>query len=383
MGNAFKIGRAFGIDIKVHWTFFLLVAFFGFLSYSQSQSVLAAVITGALILALFLCVLLHEYGHSITAQKLGIEIEDITLLPIGGVARMKAMPEKPWDEVKIALAGPLVNFILAPIFLVIALLLGGFSGGVPNLFTGVTSVGGFFGYLAIINVVLAVFNLIPAFPMDGGRVLRGLLATRMGPVRATDISSTIGQVAAIGFFLLGLFTNPLLALVAVFIFFGASGEAQMVRQRETLRGLSVRDVMGTKRRTETVTPWHNFGQVFDAVLHGYQDDFPVLDDEGKLVGMITRTEINSAANSPDRFSTVRDLMKTEFPTISPEADLFADAQKLLQESGLRAIPVLENGDLVGMLTIDDIGQASLLRDIRRLSGSQARSGYRGQQDYQR
>lgn len=383
MGNAFKIGRAFGIDIKVHWTFFLLVAFFGFLSYSQSQSVLAAVITGALILALFLCVLLHEYGHSITAQKLGIEIEDITLLPIGGVARMKAMPEKPWDEVKIALAGPLVNFILAPIFLVIALLLGGFSGGVPNLFTGVTSVGGFFGYLAIINVVLAVFNLIPAFPMDGGRVLRGLLATRMGPVRATDISSTIGQVAAIGFFLLGLLTNPLLALVAVFIFFGASGEAQMVRQRETLRGLSVRDVMGTKRRTETVTPWHNFGQVFDAVLHGYQDDFPVLDDEGKLVGMITRTEINSAANSPDRFSTVRDLMKTEFPTISPEADLFADAQKLLQESGLRAIPVLENGDLVGMLTIDDIGQASLLRDIRRLSGSQARSGYRGQQDYQR
>ncbi|MGI8650744.1 MAG: site-2 protease family protein [Rubrobacter sp.] len=364
MGSAFKIGRAFGIDVKVHWTFFLLLIFFGFLSYSQNQSIVAALVTGALILALFFCVLLHEYGHSITAQKLGIEINDITLLPIGGVARMKSMPEKPWDEVKIALAGPAVNVVLAPVFFGFALLFGGFSGGVPNLLTGVTGVGSFLGYLAIINIVLAVFNLIPAFPMDGGRVLRGLLATRLGAVRATDISSTIGQIAALGFFLLGLFTNPLLALVAVFIFFGASGEAQMVRQREMLRGLSVRDVMGTKRRTETVTPWHNFGQVFDAVLHGYQDDFPVVDDDGKLVGIITRTEISHAANSPERFATVRDLMKTDVPTISPNADLFTDAQKLLQENNLRAIPVVENGELAGMLTIDDIGQASLLRDIR-------------------
>ncbi|WP_119066029.1 site-2 protease family protein [Rubrobacter indicoceani] len=366
MGSAFKVGRAFGIDVKVHWTFFLLVLFFGFFSYTQSQSITAALITGLLILALFFCVLLHEYGHSITAQKLGIEIQDITLLPIGGVARMKSMPEKPWDEVKIALAGPAVNVVLAPIFFGLALLFGGFSGGIPNLFTGVTGIGGFFGYLAIINVVLAVFNMIPAFPMDGGRVLRGLLATRLGPVRATDLSSTIGQIAAVGFFLFGLFTNPLLALVAVFIFFGASGEAQMVRQREMLRGLSVRDVMGTKRRTETVTPWHNFGQVFDAVLHGYQDDFPVVDDDGRLVGMITRTEISAAAHSPDRFSTVRDLMKTDVPTISPNADLFADAQKILQENNLRAIPVVENGELAGMLTIDDIGQASLIRDIRRV-----------------
>lgn len=383
MGSAFKIGRAFGIDVKVHWTFFLLVIFFGFFSYTQSQSITAALVTGGLILALFFCVLLHEYGHSITAQKLGIEIQDITLLPIGGVARMKSMPEKPWDEVKIALAGPLVNVVLAPVFLGLALALGGFANGVPNLFTGVTSVGGFFAYLAIINIVLAVFNMIPAFPMDGGRVLRGLLATRLGPVRATDISSTIGQIAALGFFLLGLFTNPLLALVAVFIFFGASGESQMVRQREMLRGLSVRDVMGTKRRTETVTPWHNFGQVFDAVLHGYQDDFPVVDDEGRLVGMITRVEISTAAHSPDRFASVRDLMKTDFPTISPDADLFADAQKLLQENNLRAVPVVENGELAGMLTIDDIGQASLLRDIRRIGQNRDAGRYTSQQDYQR
>lgn len=273
------------------------------------------------------------------------------------------------DEVKIAIAGPVVNVVLAPIFFGVALLLGGSLSGGADLISGVTSVGQFFAYLALINVVLAVFNLIPAFPMDGGRVLRGLLASRFGPVRATDIASAVGQAAAVGFFIVGLLVNPLLALVAVFIFFGASGEAQMVRQRETMRGLNVRDVMGTKRRTETVTPWHTFGQVLDAVIHGYQDDFPVVDDEGKLVGLITRSEIMAAAHSPERFMNVRDLMKTDFPTISPEADLFTEGHKTLQESGLRAIPVVENGELAGMLTYEDIGQASLLNDIRKQQSS--------------
>jgi stage IV sporulation protein FB len=157
----------------------------------------------------------------------------------------------------------------------------------------------------------------------------------------------------------------LLLLIAVFIFFGASGEAQMVRQRELMRGLSVADVMGTKPRTETVTPYHNFGQVLDSVLHGYQEDFPVVAEDGNLIGMVTRNEILAAAHSPDRYSSVRDLMKTEVPTISPDADLFADGYRILQESGLRAIPVTRDGELVGMLTMDDVGQASLLRDLRK------------------
>ena len=133
-----------------------------------------------------------------------------------------------------------------------------------------------------------------------------------------------------------------------------------------MRGLTVADVMGTKRRTETITPYHNFGQVFDAVLHGYQEDFPVVDEEGRLVGILTRGEIMAAAHSPDKFSSVRDLMRTEFPTLSPDADLFTDGNRVLQESGLRALPVVKDGDLVGMLTTDDIGQAALLRDRRKL-----------------
>ncbi|CAA9447939.1 MAG: hypothetical protein AVDCRST_MAG02-589 [uncultured Rubrobacteraceae bacterium] len=366
MGGSFKIGRAFGIEIRIHWTFFLLLAFFFFIGFRGNGSVGVALVTSGIIVALFVCVLLHEFGHSLVAQRLGIEVPDITLLPIGGLARLKSLPENPWDEVKIAVAGPLVNVVLAPVFFGIALLMGADLLSSVNVLQGATSAGQVIAYLGLMNVALAVFNLIPAFPMDGGRVLRGLLATRLGAVRATDIASSVGQVFAVGFFILAFTTgNFLLAFVALFIFFGASGEAQMVRQRETLRGLLVSDVMGTKRRTETVTPYHNFGQVFESVLHGYQEDFPVVDEDGRLVGILTRGEIMAAAHSPDRYSSVRDLMKTEFPTVSPDADLFTDGNRILQESGLRALPVVKDGDLVGMLTTDDVGQAALLRDLRK------------------
>src|SRR5918997_2450587 len=313
MGGSFKIGRAFGIDVKVHWTFFLLLAFFFFLGYQGAGGLVGALTTSVIIVALFFCVLLHEFGHSIVAQRLGIEVPDITLLPIGGLARLKTLPENPWDEVKIAIAGPLVNVVLAPIFFIAAALIGADLLRPVNVLEGGASVGQIIAYLGIINIALATFNLIPAFPMDGGRILRGLLATRYGAVRSTGTASTVGQVFAVGFFILAFTTNSfMLALIAVFIFFGASGEAGLVRQREMMRGLTVADVMGTKRRTETVTPYHNFGQVFDAVL-------------------------------------------------------FTDGNRILQESGLRALPVVKNGDLVGMLTTDDIGQAALLRDRRKLT----------------
>jgi Zn-dependent protease/CBS domain-containing protein len=364
MGGSFKIGRFSGIDVRVHWTFFLLVAFFAFVGYQTSGSVVGALTSTLVIVVLFLCVLVHEFGHSLVAQRLGLEIRSITLLPLGGVSNLESLPEKPADEVKITLAGPLVNVVLAPIFFGVGLLLGAVPRMPANVITGIGSVGEFFFYLGYLNVVLAVFNLIPAFPLDGGRILRALLATRLGAVRATDISSIVGQLFAIAFFLIGILGgNFLLALIAVFIYFGATGEAQMVRQQEKTRGLSVSDVMGTKPRTETVTPYHTFGQVLDSVIHGYQEDFPVVDESGKLVGMITRDEIMAAVHSPERYASVRDLMKTNIPTISSQADLFEDGLRLLQQSGLRALPVTEDGELVGMLTIEDVGQASLISPL--------------------
>jgi stage IV sporulation protein FB len=306
------------------------------------------------------------------AQRLGIGIHSITLLPIGGVSNLESLPEKPSDEVKITLAGPLVNVVLAPIFFGVGLLLGAEPRMPTDLFTGIRSVGQFFYYLGYLNVVLAVFNLIPAFPLDGGRILRALLATRLGAVRATDISSVVGQLFALAFLLIGLLGgNFLLALIAIFIYFGANGEAQMVRQQEKTRGLTVSDVMGTRPRTETVTPYHTFGQVLDSVIHGYQEDFPVVDESGRLVGMITRDDIMAAAHSPGKYASVRDLMKTDVPTISSQADLFEDGLSILRQSGLRALPVTENGELVGMLTIEDVGQARLLGTLPSNTGPNA------------
>ena len=371
MGNSFKIGRFAGIDVKVHWTFFFLLAFFAFIGYNTAvraggNVTLGVIVTLVVILTLFLCVVLHEFGHSLVAQRLGIDVSDITLLPIGGVARLKTLPEKPVDEIKIAVAGPLVNVVLAPIFFGLAFAFGVDLTQPPGLAAAQQSVGGALFYLGLVNVVLVVFNLIPAFPLDGGRVLRGLLAIRFGPVRATDISAGIGQVLAVVLGIIGFASGGLgLVLIAIFVFFGASGEQQMVRQREMTRGLDVSDVMGTRPRTETVSPYNNFGQVLDAVIHGYQVDFPVVEEGGRVVGMLTRGEIFPAVHSPDKFRDVRDVMRTDFPTIAPDADLFTEGQRLLQESGLRAIPVVQNGELVGMLTVDDIGQASLLRDIRK------------------
>jgi Zn-dependent protease/CBS domain-containing protein len=372
MGGAFKIGRFSGIEVRVHWTFFLLLTFFAFVGYQASGSAVGALTATLTIVALFLCVLLHEFGHSLVAQRLGIEIHSITLLPVGGVSNLETLPEKPADEVKISVVGPLVSVVLALIFFGVGLLFGAVPRVPTDLFAGFGSVGQFFFYLGYLNTVLAVFNLLPAFPLDGGRILRGLLATRLGAVRATDVSSTIGQIFAAAFFLIGLLSsNLLLALVAVFVFFGASGESQMVRQRETTRGLSVSDVMGTKPHTETVTPSHSFGQVLDSVIHGYQEDFPVVDENGKLIGMITREEIMAAAHSPKRYQSVRELMKTNVSTISSEADLFEDALPTLQQSALRALPVTEKGELVGMLTIEDVGQASLLGPLPTKTGATA------------
>lgn len=289
-GGSFKLGRAFGIDVKVHWTFLLLLLFFAGYGYSQSGNLFGALIATGLVVVLFAFVVLHEYGHSLVATRLGVEVQDITLLPIGGLARMSAIPEKPSDEVKIATAGPLVNVVLASILYGIAHLRFGIAGlRIPDLTVSGASLGSVLSYLAFINLTLAGFNFIPAFPMDGGRVLRELLAARLGVVRATEVAAVVGQGFAFLFFFYGLLSvNFVLVLIAVFVFFGGTAEAQVVRQRELMRGLSVRDVMAAKQHTVTLSPYHTFGQVLDAMIHGYQEVFPVVDENGVLSGMLSR-----------------------------------------------------------------------------------------------
>ena len=376
MSGVFEIGQFSGIKVKAHWTFLLLLVFVAFVGYQASGSPVGALTAAVTVVALFFCVLLHEFGHSLVAQRLGLKVQGITLLPIGGVSALESLPDKPADEAKVTIAGPLVSVALALILGAVGVSLGAEPDVPTDMLGRIGSVGQFFLYLAFLNVVLAVFNLLPAFPLDGGRLLRALLATRLGPVLATNIASSIGQVLAAALFLVGLLGGDvLLVIVAVFVFFGATAEASSVREKERTSGLTVYDVMGTKARTQTVTPSHTFEQVLDSVVHGYQEDFPVL-DHGKLVGEITRDEIMAAAHSPQRYQSVRDLMKTDVPTVSPEADLFEGGLHLLQQSGLRALPVTHEGELVGMFTVEDVAKASLLRRTANGSRVDANDGHR-------
>jgi Zn-dependent protease/CBS domain-containing protein len=371
MGRSFTLGRYLGIEVKVHWSFLLLLVFFGVLGFARTGSLLGAILIASLIVLLFVFVVLHEYGHALVARALGYEVEDIVLLPMGGMARLKTFPEKAVDELKIALAGPPVNVVLAALFYGAAYLgydVSPFAVPAPAAL-GEEAGGYFLSYLGLVNVILAAFNLLPAFPMDGGRVLRAFLSTRMDRVRATDIAATIGQAFAILFFVVGLLTfNLILTLVAVFIFLAAAGEAQAMRQRELMRGLSVADVMRKSSRTETLAPDHTLGQVLEALLHGYQEDFPVLDDRRRLVGMLYRNDIFEAARSRDRAPRVREIMQRRFLTISPRADLFEEGYRLLQENDFRTLPVCERDELVGLLGMEDIGKASLLRWLPMQSG---------------
>ncbi|HEY6612995.1 MAG TPA: site-2 protease family protein [Vicinamibacterales bacterium] len=296
---SWKLTRIAGIDVYVHATFVIVVAWIGLLHWNQSHS-LAAVVEGVgFILALFACIVLHEYGHALTARRYGIRTRDITLLPIGGIARLERMPEEPLQELWVALAGPAVNGVIA-LFLFGWLRASGQWPPVGGL--GVAS-GGFVERVMLANAFLAGFNLLPAFPMDGGRVLRALLATRMEYTRATQHAASIGQGMAILFGFLGLQGNPMLIFIALFVWIGAGQEASMVQMKSALAGIPVRRAMLTHFRT--LRPASTLGDAADLVLSGSQQDFPVMDD-GRLEGILTRSDLLAALSRSGRNAAVGD-----------------------------------------------------------------------------
>src|SRR5438094_535142 len=286
---SWKVGSVAGIDLYVHATFFLLIAWVGITYWLAGGS--AAALDGiAFILALFACVVLHELGHALTARRYGIPTRDITLLPIGGVSRLERIPDKPRQEVWVSLAGPAVNVVIAAALYVWLLL----SHTLRPV--SVLSMAGstFLERLLLVNVSLAVFNLLPAFPMDGGRVLRALLALRMEYVRATQVAAHVGQAMALVFGLLGLFTNPFLIFIALFVWIGAAQEASMVQMRTALSGIPVSRAMLTDFRS--VAPDDPAQRVLELILAGSQQDFPVVDGGkgGRLAGVLLRSDVLKA-----------------------------------------------------------------------------------------
>src|SRR5581483_5404663 len=267
---SWRIARVSGIDIYLHGTFLILLAWVGLSHLLQGLGVGDAMAGLVFVSTLFGIVVLHELGHAITAQRFGIRTRDITLLPIDGVARLERMPEKPWQELLVALAGPAVNVVLAGLlFLALAPIEG--AAAVND----VALVGGrFLAKLVWVNVGLAVFNLLPAFPMDGGRALRAMLAMRMDYVQATQVAASIGQGLALLLGFVGLFSNPFLVFIALFVWIGAAGEAAVVQMKSALRGIPISRAMVTEFRT--LSSADSLARAVDHVLTGFQHDFPVV-----------------------------------------------------------------------------------------------------------
>jgi Zn-dependent protease len=355
MGWSLHLGRWLGIDIYLHFTFLLLLAFIG-MSHGLAGRSAEAALNGVLFFGgLFICVLLHEYGHALAARSYGISTRDITLLPIGGLARLERMPEKPSQEFVVALAGPAVNVVIV-IGLFVGLKLGGWWQPLASL---TTTSGNIFERLLAANVFLVLFNLLPAFPMDGGRVLRSLLAMRMNYTRATRIAARIGQGMAVVFGFAGLFGNPMLLLIALFVWIGASQEAAAVEMKSGLAGCLVRDAMQSEVRT--LAPGETLREGVRALLAGAQQDFPVVEN-GRLVGMLARHDLLKGIHEHGEFASVASAMQREVEVLDANELLDWAVAHMSPDRGLSR-PVLREGRLVGLLTAENLGEFYLIRRV--------------------
>ena len=357
------LGRFAGIRVQVHVTFLLLLAWIGFSIWSTQHDVGAVLAGIGFVLALFLCVVLHEFGHALTARRFGVGTRDITLLPIGGVARLEKMPERPMEELLVAVAGPAVNVVIALVLGALlsamgqpltldAMAVGGEGGGTPGVLQQLLGV----------NVLLVAFNLLPAFPMDGGRVLRALFAMRMPYALATERAAAVGKLFAVLFAVVGFFSNPFLMLIGVFVWFGATQESMAAQVRGVLDGITVAHAMITDYRT--LAESDTLGHAVELLLAGSQQDFPVLHGNA-VVGVLTRQSLLTALARREEHLAVGDVMTRPAPTATIDEPLEAALQRM-QRSPLRTMPVLQQGVLAGLLTMENVGEfVSVQSALRR------------------
>ena len=347
-----NIGSIGGTVIRVHITFVLFLAWIAASSWFSGGTT-AAWYTLAFMILLFACVVAHEFGHIAVARHFGVTTPTVTLLPIGGVAQLERIPEKPSEEFLVAIAGPLVNVVIAVLLIVVfgASLDAGSLAGVDK------STVSMIDRLAAVNLFLAVFNLIPALPMDGGRVLRAALASRLGYVRATEIA---GQVLAFGLGFVGLFGNPLLLFIAIFVYLAASSEAQLVAMRAMSRDVPVAAAMMTQ--IALLAPDAHINNAVDTLMRTSQSEFPVVDHAGSLVGVLSRTDIIRGLKQLGPNAAVADAMAKDIPTISNRACL-EEAIRLLQEKQAPAVGVVDAaGKLAGLITSETTGEMLMGRE---------------------
>lgn len=348
MGGSFEIGRIFGIPVRVHWLFLILVAMFGFMGLLNGGLV-PALMSVVYIVALFGCVLVHELAHSLVGRRFGVKVESITLLPIGGVAAMEEMPRKPSEEFMMAIVGPVTSLAIgAGIGAIIYLTEG--AAGLHRRFDPVT--GSLLSGLMWTNFVIAGFNLLPAFPMDGGRVLRAVLAHYMGQVRATRIAANLGQAVAVLLGLGGLLVlhNLWLVVIAVFIYIGAGQESKQVQLQAFLDNITARQAMVS--RFDTIDRNQPLRIALAYATQGYQHDFPVVEGD-TIVGIVTRQDLLNGLHALGPDHVVGEVMTTNVCQASPDSTL-NDLYRSVAQGGCGIVLVRDRDRIIGLVTPESV-----------------------------
>jgi Zn-dependent protease/predicted transcriptional regulator len=353
MNWSWKLGEVRGIGVYMHATFLILIGFVILSHYTAGHSVAKTLEGVGFILAIFTCVVLHEFGHALMAARYGIKTKDITLLPIGGIARLERMPEKPIEELWVALAGPAVNIVIAAGLFAWIQFADAFA---PWEQLSVTS-GPFLERLLMVNIILVVFNMLPAFPMDGGRVLRALLATRLEYGRATQIAANIGQAMALFFAFVGFFVNPFLIFIALFVWIGATQEAGMATMKSALGGIPVKRAMMTD--FQSLKPSDSLQRAIDLVLATPQQDFPVVED-GIVVGILPSRELFLALKMHREEALVSTVMRRDFQSVDANDMLDIALTRVQASECCLTAPVMQQDKMVGLLTAENVREFLLI-----------------------
>lgn len=359
---SWRLARVFGIDLNVHASFLLVIAL-GAMQWGGFGT-RGAIFGAVLMLLVFASVTLHEFGHALVARAFSIPVKDITLYPIGGVASMTRRPQTPTQEFLISIAGPAVNVVLAVLLSVV----GAWAYGWEHLVemmkyarTEQPTLETLFAMLIVSNATLALFNMIPALPMDGGRVLRAVLSWFVGPDKATSASAVIARLLAVGFFVVGFQYNPMLCIIAVFVFFGAGHEVKAQRAARVLDGVQVGDAINAY--APRFAPDTTVADAMPALVAARHDAFAV-EHHGRLLGVITRAELIKYANQQGPYAYVTEAMHRDVPIVQA-SDSLEVARYKMSEADAPVVAVMRNGLFLGVVTELDL--ATLLDRLTRVT----------------
>ena len=350
MRRDIHIGTFSGIPLKIHWTFGFLVIYLALTIFNENVSIVHGLWFTAYVIALFSCVVLHEYGHAYAAKKYGVKTIDITLSPIGGIARLERLPELPKQELVVAIAGPLVNLLIAIITGFILYNTIDFNALDFDFdILRIQNTSEFLIFLFALNTMLFLFNLIPAFPMDGGRIIRALFAMKLGRTKATKLASIIGRILAIAFVGFGILNGLyILAFIGVFIYISAAAEYRHTLLSSVLEEHTLLDIM-----RKDFTKLHigdDQNKLLDIYSQGQESNFLVFDSLGYMVGTIPEVYIKDilSRENTDKQIRLSQIMNDKIVSVEKTMPL-PELYKLMNQKGLAIVPILDHGELIGVI----------------------------------